>query len=474
MRDHVLIFINGVRTEVRGADVSMMLSDFLRQRTRLTGTKIVCAEGDCGACSVLIGRPANGLLSYRTVCSCILTVGQADGSHVVTVEGLTPEKGLSPVQAAMVKCHGAQCGFCTPGFVVAMHGVKEDGGGCGREGMRCSLAGNLCRCTGYDSILKAAEETEWDKVERVEDRYASGPILEALEAAGNGFGAGNVFKPATVEEALALRAEHPEAVVVSGGTDVGVMVNKGKVEPKKVILTAGLAAWRGVGMAREESRREHLRIGALATLTEIEEAFETFCPEAAAYLEWFASPQIRNVATAVGNIVTGSPIGDLLPVFLALGAEVELVSKAGGVRRVSLCEFYTGYRKSVMRADELVAAVCVPKPAEGAVIRCFKVARRKTLDISAVSGSFYFELDGGGERVIRKARIGFGGVAATPICLKEAEAFVTGKPLNEETMQAAAEVARNEIKPITDVRGSAEYRQKLVGNLFLKVVSEGD
>ncbi len=445
------------------------LSNFLRYDLTLIGTKVVCAEGDCGSCTVLIGRAESDKIDYRPVTSCIQFLYQLDGAHVVTIEGLTYGDGqLNPVQEAMVRCHGAQCGFCTPGFVVSMCGAIEHGE-TEKDSFRAALVGNLCRCTGYESIVRAGLEVDRAALRRVDDLYPRGPLIHAMSAAHReplllGGDGKTVFKPTTLVDATEFRVNNPACVIVAGGTDVGVQMNKFMRDPQVVMSLAGLTELRGI-----TSSDGVLTVGACATLTELERATHTCCPELNGMLRRHGSPLIRNAGTLAGNIANGSPIGDAMPALFVLGAQIELVGLEGATRRVDIDDFYTGYRANVMRPDELIARVHIPLPVGGDVFKLYKVSRRHDLDISTFTAAFHARIRG---NVIDRIRIAYGGVGPVILRLPKTEQFLTGQPLTEETMAAAGELARTEITPISDVRGSADFRLQLGENIVRKFYAD--
>jgi len=469
MRDHLLIHVNGIAHRVSGALAFQSLSNFLRYDLSLIGTKVVCSEGDCGSCTVLIGRADDGKIVYRPVTSCIQFLYQLDGAHVVTIEGLKYGDQLNPVQEAMVRCHGAQCGFCTPGFVVSMCGAF-DRGETEPEPLRAALVGNLCRCTGYESIVRAGMEVDRAALKRIDELYPPAPLIEPMSAAqrepalihadGKAF-----FKPTAIADATEFKANNPACIIVAGGTDVGVQVNKCVRDPQIVMSLAGLSELR-------EIRRDKdvLIVGAGATLMELQRSTEDCCPELAAMLRRHGSPLIRNAGTLAGNIANGSPIGDAMPALFALGAEVELAGRGGATRRVDINDFYTGYRANVMRPDELIARVHIPLPSPGELFKLYKVSKRFDLDISSFMAAFYATLREGG--VIERIRIAYGGVGPIILRLPKTEQFLTGQPFNEETMAAAGELARSEITPISDVRGSADFRFQLGENIVRRFYAE--
>ncbi|BAM05224.1 xanthine dehydrogenase small subunit [Phycisphaera mikurensis] len=506
MRDHAVLYLNGRRREVRGADLLLPLSTWLRENQRLTGTKIVCAEGDCGACSLLVGRredPADDALTYRAIDACIAFVYQADRAHVVTVEGLREEDGsLSSVQQAMVACHGSQCGFCTPGFVTTIHAVHEEPKQVGvtvngqepdeeEIDWPHALSGNLCRCTGYVQIFDAARAVDPASLTRLNDRYPAAAMLDDFDAAAEApldasFERGGrpcrVAAPRTLAAAAAFRAEHPACRVASGTTDLGVQHRHGRYEPEVVL---GLHAVDGLGGidrvsdddAGGESKREHLLIGAAATWTRIAREVQRDLPAYHAVLMRFGSPQIRNAGTLAGNLANGSPIADSVPLQLVLEAELELISGAGVRRRVPLTRFYTGYKQMDLRDDELIAAVRLPLPMPSQRLSLHKVSKRRDMDISTFTAAILLDFadrDAAGEEgsTIRGARVAYGGVAATVVRLGAVETFLEGAAFTEATMREAGRIARGELTPLSDVRGSAEFRLSLCENVMVKAFHE--
>jgi xanthine dehydrogenase small subunit len=469
MRDYVLFYVNGRRHEVRGEAAFRPLSEFLREELGLSGTKVVCAEGDCGSCTVLLGRVATGpagaaRIDYRPVTSCIQYVAQLDATHVVTVEGLEYDGGPNPVQRAMVDHHGAQCGFCTPGFVTAMCGLFDARPEPSRCEVQRALVGNLCRCTGYDSILAAAAHVDGTAMRPLDKLYPEAALLKELKRAAAESvavhdGERTIFKPVTLEEAVSRRGAHKQATVLAGGTDLGVVWNKKKGRPADLIYLGDLAELRQSRVAGGV-----WSIGAGVTLADLEREAAERLPTYAAMLARFGSPPIKYAGTLGGNLVNGSPIGDTIPALLVLNAEAEIAGGAGS-RRVNLNEFYTGYRRTVLKPDELLAAVHVPLPKDDELLACYKVSKRRDLDISSFTAAVWMKAEGD---TIGAMRIAYGGVAATVVRLPQTEAALVGQPLKEATWRNAGRIARSEIKPISDVRGSAEYRSTLAANILVK------
>jgi len=472
MRDSLLIFLNGQPGRVEGADAFLSLSDFLRRRRQLTGTKVVCAEGDCGACAVLIGRPdpAGMKLCYAAVNSCIQFMFQLDGTHIVTIEGLSDGTELNPIQKSMVECHGTQCGFCTPGFVVSLYDFVQGKTNVDAQSVRRALVGNLCRCTGYDSIVRAAMETDRTKLKTIDILYPPAPILAALSPAtsdGVRIQAGEqmFYKPVTIQQAVQFRAENPKSHIICGATDAGVQRNKGT---RKLTTVLAINGFRSLGKVKFENNS--LIVGATATLTELERAAVDHLPELADFLQWFGSPLIRNSGTLAGNLVNGSPIGDLICALCVLDTTVELTGP-NGTRQVPLETFYTGYRKTVLAENEIVTSIRIGLPESGETYKLYKISRRKDLDISSFAAAIWMRTNG---RCIADVRIAYGGVGPTVMRMKSAESVLRGAELSRREFEQAAVAARDEVKPISDVRGSADYRRQLAHNILLKFWNDLD
>ena len=464
MRDRIRFFLNGRLTEVNGDDVFLTLADYLRRKVGLAGTKVVCAEGDCGSCTVLVGRPIGAVMEYTAVTSCIQILLQLDAAHVVTVEGLRDGTKLNPIQQSMVACHGTQCGFCTPGFVVALYGMMGSGKAVDQETVRRGLTGNLCRCTGYDSILRAAMTTDRAALKSLDTLYPPAEMLADLSAAGGeevriDTASRRFYKPVGIQQAAQFRKDNPGCSVIAGGTDLGVVYNKRIREIPVAMSLAGIASLREV---RVDEKAMH--IGAGATLSTFAMLAKQHVPELGRFMEWFGSALIRNAGTIGGNLVTGSPIGDTLPAMIALGAEIELTGLAGS-RRVPISQFYTGYRQTVMAADELVTMVHIPLLEASQTLKLYKISRRKDLDISSFGAAIWMQQTNG---TVDDIRLAFGGVGPTVLRLSKTEAVLRGYAPTLQRFEQAGEIAREEVTPISDVRGSAEYRRTLAGNILSK------
>jgi xanthine dehydrogenase small subunit len=472
IRDSLHLYINGRRRQVTSRQALLSLSDFLRLELGLVGTKIVCSEGDCGACTVLVGRPSGGRLEYQSVDSCIQFMFQLDGTHVVSVEGLAPGGELCAVQQSMVDCHGSQCGFCTPGFVMSMAGMLEEKSRLDEAEMRYGLTGNLCRCTGYTPIVEAGTAIDTEAHRRLEEIYPSAPILaeftQTVEddvelVATRGDQRYLLFSPTSVEAAVCFLGKHPEATVVAGATDLGVQINKSHSLPATILDLNRLGDLQEVCV-----EAGHLVLGARANWTTVEQVCQIHAPQLHEILTLFGSPQIRNVGTIGGNIINASPIADSLPFLFVMDAELEL-SSSGGVRLVNINDFYRGYKELDLEPGELLTRVTVPLPNENESLRLYKVSRRRDLDIASFTAAIRMRLDGGS---IASVAIALGAVGPTIIRPRQTEDFLRGQPFTEATMRQAGELAVSEVSPISDVRGSADYRYQLTRNVFLKFYHE--
>jgi xanthine dehydrogenase small subunit len=382
------------------------------------------------------------------------------------VEGLRYDGKPNPVQEAMVSCQGTQCGFCTPGFIATMCGAFESDRNLGLERLRRELTGNLCRCTGYEPILAAGAAVDRERLRAMNDLYPA--VLPTLaEAAATGVELRHnewaFAKPTTVADAIAFRSAHPDCLIIAGGTDLGVQLNKGHRPFGNVLSLGGIAELTELTVTDGV-----ITAGATVTLSRLEKLIASHIPGVADMLAYFGSPTIRNAGTVGGNIGTGSPIGDTLPAWLVLDAEIELAGPKGS-RRVNLNDFYVGYRKTTAAADELITRLFIPLPATGDVFKLYKISKRKDLDISTFSAAISVRVEDG---VLTNVRIAYGGVAATVVRLPRTEAALTGKPPTEATFDGAAEIAAAEVKPISDVRGSADYRRRLAGNILRRFYHE--
>jgi xanthine dehydrogenase small subunit len=423
--------------------------EFLREQLGRTGTKEGCAEGDCGACTVVVGELDGDAVKWRAVNACILFLPMIDGKAVMTVESLSRDGTLHPVQRAMADGHGSQCGFCTPGFVMSLYGRSI--GALGTEGIPVKdvIAGNLCRCTGYGPILAAGEAHP----PRPADDGDTVSLLRSIAPARAGRG---WFAPKTSDELADLLIEHPDARIVAGATDVGLWVTKGLKALGTSIFIGDVADLRSI-----EEGSDVLTIGAAVRYSEAKDALAALHPDLAELVRRIGGLQVRNAGTIGGNIANGSPIGDMPPALIALGAE--LVLRRGSARRsLPLESYFLAYGKQDRQPGEFVESVRIPRPVAGTRIRIVKLSKRFDSDISALCGAFAIRLE---EGRIAEARIAFGGMAGIPARAPACEAALTGKPWCEATLAAAAEALGQDYRPLSDLRGSAGYRLAAAVNL---------
>jgi xanthine dehydrogenase small subunit len=470
-RDMLRFLLNGELQEVRGCAPDLTVLRYLREQRRLTGSKEGCAEGDCGACTAVLVEAVNGALRYQAVNTCILFLPMLDGRELITVEALAGPDGLHPVQTAMVKQHGSQCGFCTPGFVMSLFTLYHQAAPAPptRRALDVALAGNLCRCTGYAPIVRAAEAalpgradhfstSDPQRLARLE-ALSTDDLLE-LEDGGRRY-----FAPTTLAALCALLKQYPEATLVAGATDVGLWVTKQLRQLDTVIYTGRVAQLRRLAV---DEAAQQLLIGAAVTYTEAQPAMVAHYPEWDELLTRLGAVQVRNLGTIGGNIANGSPIGDTPPGLIALGARLVLAA-AGGSREIPLEDYFIRYGEQDLRPGECVALVKLPLPRKGQQFRTYKLSKRIEQDISAVCAGFYLDLDGSR---IERARVCYGGMAETPRRAPACEAALNGATWDEATLAAAMAALRKDFEPISDMRASAAYRQRAAGNLLRRFYLE--
>ena len=473
---------DGAIRTLQDADPSRTILQYLREDLRYTGTKEGCAEGDCGACTVVLGElDGNEGLRLRAVNSCIQFLPTLDGKQLITVENLSPAGGpLHPVQQALVDCHGSQCGFCTPGFVMSLFALYKSNNAPSRKEIDDTLAGNLCRCTGYRPIIEAANRmydygadcTAWldrpfqPDAELTDEEQRVVGLLESLhrsrmlhiDKAGTRF-----FAPTSLLELTELTAQFPDAHILAGGTDVGLWVTKQLKSLATVIYIGKVSE-----LCHIDVGEKAIEIGAGVCLTDAMPVICQHYPELEELFLRFASPPIRNAGTLGGNIANGSPIGDAMPALISLGATIVLRSEDSS-REIPLDQFYIDYQKNVRLPGEVLVSTKIPLPQPDQQVRSYKISKRFDQDISAVCGAYSMFLKGD---TVTDIRVCYGGVAAIPKRALACEQALLGKTWNETSLQQAMNALAQDFQPITDMRASSRYRETIARNLLYRFYLE--
>ena len=507
-RHSLRFYLGDEPIEIAACDPTLTVLDWLRLDRRLTGTKEGCAEGDCGACTVVVGRLDGEALRYEAINACIRFLPTLDGCQLLTVEHLKGADGaLHPVQQAMVDHHGSQCGFCTPGFVMSLFALWLNGERPDVGRLEDALAGNLCRCTGYEPIITAG--LALNDMPPAPDRAGISKKLAALADDTTLDLGGRFLAPTDVDTLAELVETHPEATLVAGATDVGLWVTKGLRRLDPVIFLGRIAALREI-----EETPEAIRFGAMANHIAVREKLAKLSPQLDELMRRFGGEQVRNAGTIGGNIANGSPIGDLPPALIALGAELVLTRRcpssphpeeppqaasrrmvqqapdASGAsfetqaalapqdegfdkltrRTIPLEDFFLDYRKQDRRQGEFVEAVIVPRPSEDALIHVSKITKRFDEDISAVCGAFLLRRDANG--TVTNVRLAYGGMAGIPKRAAAAEAALIGRPFDEAAIEDAVAVLPRDFTPLSDMRASSAYRLTVAGNLLRRFLIE--
>ncbi|MEM1402224.1 MAG: xanthine dehydrogenase small subunit [Pseudomonadota bacterium] len=467
-------FLHGfedVSIERARADTTVL--DYLREHRAMVGTKEGCASGDCGACSAVVVKADSESLSYAPVNTCIATLGSLHGCQLITVEQLQDGETWHPVQRAMIEAHASQCGFCTPGFVMSLFALFHSDETPSREVILEALGGNLCRCTGYRPIIDAAyvalsgarTDQYTERATETHSRLAAfsraAPPPESMASLIDD--SGMYYRPESASDLAVLLAEHSDARLIAGGTDLLLEKTQFlKALPKLIDVTAV------TDLAAIESTEKHFRIGAAVTHRQAAAALQADYPELEELIERFGSRQIRSQGTVVGNIANASPIGDWPPVLLALGATLELASAAGS-RSISVDDFFIDYRKTSLAEGEFIASVTLPRRDRKLFLRAYKISKRFEDDISSVCAVAALMMEG--DDVV-SAKLAFGGMAAVPKRASTCEAALIGKELNESAIDEAMAALEGDFGPITDARASAQYRSRVAGNLLKRLQLE--
>ncbi|HLL30519.1 MAG TPA: xanthine dehydrogenase small subunit [Allosphingosinicella sp.] len=447
----IRFLLDGQAMEIDHPDPTGTVLDYLRYTLRRTGTKEGCAEGDCGACTVLLGELAGDEVEWRAVNACILFLPMLDGKALRTVESLG---GNHPVQRELVERHGSQCGFCTPGFVMSLYGRSIGALGTRDVPVGDVIAGNLCRCTGYGPILAAGEAVPVD----VEAVKVDDGLVEALRALRPAYG-----HPTTADELADLLLANPHTRIVAGATDLGLWVTKQLRDLGPTVFIGDIA-----DLGRIEESPDDLTLGAAVRYSEAREALARLHPDLGELVRRIGGVQVRNAGTIGGNIANGSPIGDMPPALIALGTELRL--RRGNERRTMAIEdFFLSYGKQDLAPGEFVESVRIPRPSPDMLVRIVKLSKRFDSDISGVCGAFALRIEDG---IVTQARIAFGGMAGIPVRAPACEATLTGQAWAEENVELAAQALANDYEPLDDLRGSAAYRRKVAANLLRRMWAE--
>ena len=450
---------------------STTVLNYLRSLPGHRGTKEGCAEGDCGACTVVLGELINGKIHYRAVDSCLLFLPAIHGKQLITVENLALRNGheikLHPVQQAMVENYGSQCGFCTPGIIMALFALYKSDIEITRQNVIQALAGNLCRCTGYDPIYKAALQC---CLNRQPDRFSeleaeTITLLNEIRSVGESLEIStekqSYFLPANLDAALYFRADNPKARVVNGATDTAIRQNKFHEYMPEILDVSAVEELRSI-----EKQENGYYLGSGVSLESFLAFAEASLPQLLPMLKVFASWQIRNVASIGGNLATASPIGDLIPLFVALRAKLELISRTGS-RWVEVEDFITAYRKNCLNQDELIKGILIPFIEPGIVFRTEKISTRRDLDISTLSIAMRLKTNAG--NLVEEIILAYGGMADRPKRAANTEIFLMNKPWTKETIVKAQDFIEKDFTPISDARAGAGYRMLAAKNLLLKM-----
>ena len=483
-KNTIRFILDGKLIEVENFDPTRTVLQYLREDIGRVGSKEGCAEGDCGACTVVVGEALNTGIRFRAVNACIQFLATLDGKMLFTVESLKSMDGqLHPVQQSMVDYHGSQCGFCTPGFIMSMFALYKTEASPDRKMIDDALSGNLCRCTGYRAIIEATRhmgdyavdknsnpivyrpagdnaqnlsQQETEMLQRLEQlRRTQGLQMECHNTV--------YFAPANVDELAEIYLQNPDACILAGGTDVGLWVTKQLRELPKIIYLGNTA-----GLNRISDTAAGIEIGAAVTLTDAFDSLSLQYPELGEMFRRFSSVPVRNAGTLVGNIANGSPIGDSMPALIAIGAVVKL-RQGIKLRDMPLEQLYIDYQKNAMLSGEFIQSVIIPKRNESMQLRCYKLSKRFDQDISALCAAFSIQLDGD---VVSAINIVLGGMAAIPKRAVQAEAVLSGSSWDEVSVARAMKALAQDFSPLTDMRASSAYRQQAAANLLYRFYLE--
>lgn len=474
--DNVQFLLNDQQVTVSQVAADQTLLIHLREQQRLRGTKEGCAEGDCGACTVLIGRLLRGQLVYESVNACIRLLASVHACHVVTIEYLeashSEESGytLHPVQQAMVDEHGSQCGFCTPGIVMSLYALWLNESAPDERTIKRSLQGNLCRCTGYAPIIRAAQSAARIESRSNDKLYLNGKSvteqlarMESVEPLAFSDGKSYWFRPATLDDATDALKNHSDATILAGSTDVGLWVTKSFQNISPVVSLSHLDDLHEITIGDEA-----ITLGACVTYSEAANVLLTEIPELSEYWYRIGGEQVRNMGTIGGNVANGSPIGDTPPVLLALGATL-LLRSSNGSRILPINEYFIEYGVQNRQTGEFIQSIEIPLPNAVSRFAAYKISKRRDEDISSVCCAYKMTVR---DDVISDAKIAYGGMAGIPLRAEATETLLKGKPWQQNTIDDACESLRNEFTPLSDWRASADYRREVCANLLQRFFND--
>lgn len=465
----VKFLLNQSATVIDQIDPNTTVLDYLREHLYRTGTKEGCASGDCGACTVVVAEVNNNQLVYRSANACITAVGSLHGKQLITVEDLKQPDQLHPVQQAMVDCHGSQCGFCTPGFIMSMFALRKNHKTSDKHKIIEGLGGNLCRCTGYRPIVDAAEKiftsSQKDQFSDTEDA-----IIKQLEIINSEQPQGSLrhldkqfFSPTCSDELADLLMEHPEAKLLAGGTDLCLEFTQ-FLRDAKVLIHTG----RTVDMSNVTLTEKNLELGASVTYSQAADQLIALYPDLKELIERLGSLQVRNQATIAGNIGNASPIGDMPPVLIALGASLVL-RKGESTRKVAVEDYFVKYKVTVLETSEFIEKIIIPRPDSDYQFKAYKISKRLEDDISATCGAFNIRVNDG---FVTDIAIAFGGMAEIPKRASHCEQALLNQPWTEQTLERAMDEMTKDFTPISDFRASAEYRLSVSQNMLRRLFLE--
>ncbi|WP_162652760.1 xanthine dehydrogenase small subunit [Lentilitoribacter sp. Alg239-R112] len=470
-RDHINFLLNDKSVRLTDIPASATLLDYLRLEQRLRGTKEGCAEGDCGACTVLVGRISNDRLIYETVNSCIRFLGSLDGCHIVTIEHLKKSDGsLHPVQQAMVDHHGSQCGFCTPGIVMSLYALWMENPTPSNQEIEIALQGNLCRCTGYEPIIHAAQAiSSIDTPENDPLKTERDEIKNRLKSFNDNarvdikFEEEHFIVPASLDDFADARVKYPNSTIVAGSTDVGLWVTKNMRPITPAIFISNLDELQKINVSASQ-----ISIGAGVTYNDMQDVVEKHIPQLKGFWNRIGGMQVRNMGTVGGNIANGSPIGDTPPALIALGAELRL--RCGGKQRsLPIESFFIDYGKQDRKTGDFLEQINIPIPDPSDFFAVYKISKRRDEDISALCGAFKVRISNG---MISDAKIAFGGMAATPKRATNVEKKLIGKSWSMDTISTSMVFFEEDYAPLSDWRASSDYRMLVAKNLLLRFFKE--